>query len=256
MVGDLADLVHPFQLAGLGLVAEVVPRFDARQKGLEAVALEPLQVRLREQGQAAFRDEVDAVGRHRLLDRVEVVVETDPEVRIVPGDARPWHRPDQEPQVVFQHPEIERLIRHDRVDAEAARVGTPETAEHRHDLDERRFSKRGLDELPALANAGEVGGLARCREVQADRPVGRAVAQHLADHDLVGEAHDVVEVLPSVLRVAARMGPPKRRYRLPRAKQVADRIPQERGFGERADEDQVDRVRQFRDEIFESGIAD
>ena len=64
MFGYLANLVHPHARAGLRFVAQVEPRLDAGQDGLEAVALEPFQVRLRKERQAAFGDEVDAAGRH------------------------------------------------------------------------------------------------------------------------------------------------------------------------------------------------
>jgi hypothetical protein len=46
---DPLDLVGSLELARLGLVAEVEPRLDARQHGLEPIALHPLQVRLGQQ---------------------------------------------------------------------------------------------------------------------------------------------------------------------------------------------------------------
>jgi hypothetical protein len=46
VLGDLADFVHSLELASPGLVAKLVPRFDAGQQDLETAALEPLQMRL------------------------------------------------------------------------------------------------------------------------------------------------------------------------------------------------------------------
>ena len=49
------------------------------------------------------------------------------------------------------------------------------------------------------------GGLLAGGDVHAERPMPGAVLQDAPDHCLVGEAQDVVEVLLSVLRVAARV---------------------------------------------------
>jgi len=106
VLGDLTDLVHSLVPAGLRLVAQVVPRLDARQQDLESAALEPLDVRLGEDGQTALRDEIHSVGRHRRVDGVQGVVESNTEVRIVPADARPLQFPQEEPEVVREHPEV------------------------------------------------------------------------------------------------------------------------------------------------------
>ena len=89
MLGDLPDLLHPRHRPGPRLVAQVVPRLDAGEEGLEAVLLEPREVRLGEEREAALGDEVDAPGRNGLLDGVQRLVEADAEVRVVPADARP-----------------------------------------------------------------------------------------------------------------------------------------------------------------------
>ena len=170
-------------------------------------------MRLRQQGQTAFRDEIDPVGRYGRVDRVQILVESDSEIRIVPADERPLKLSQEKTQVIAQHRDVERLIWHDRVDAEAAGVGTSQTAEHRYHLEDGALSKRRLDELPAFADPGEGGGLTPGRKVQTHRLMWRAVPQHLADHGLVGEAEDVVEVLPGVLRVAACVRPAEHRDR-------------------------------------------
>ena len=168
VLGDLADFVHSGELAGPGLVAELVPGFDAGQQDLESAALEPLQMRLCQEGKAALRDEIDPVRRHRRVDRVQGFVESHAEVRVVPADARPLERPREEPEVIGEHREVEGLIRDDRIDAKAAGVGTPEAGEHRHDLEKGGFLQRRLDELPTLAHAGERRGLPLRRKVRTD----------------------------------------------------------------------------------------
>jgi len=226
------------------------------RRDLEPAALEPLQMRLRQERQAALRDEIDPVGRHRCVDRVQVGVESNAEVRVVPTDARPLELPDEEPEVVGEHPEVQRLIGNDGVDAEAAGVGTPKAADHRHDLEKRRLPERRFDELPAFPHAGELRGLPLRRKVQAHRPVRRAVQQHLTDHGLVGEAEDVIEVLPGVFRVAARVGTAESGDGSLRPEQVGERVGEEGRLRKCADEDEIDLVRQLVDQVLETGVAD
>ena len=175
VLGHLLDFGLPLHLAGLRFVAEIEPRLDAGQERLEPVALQADHVRLRQERQAALGDEINAPGRGRRFDRVQELVEPDPEIGIVPADARPAQLPPQEPQVVLDHLQVERLVRDDRVDAEAAGVGAAEAAEHRHDLEERGFAQRRLDELPALPYPGECRRLAGGRAVHAQRPVAGAI---------------------------------------------------------------------------------
>ena len=219
VLGDLLDLVHP-RAAGLGLVAQVVPRLDPRQNRLEVVRPEPLEVRLREQRQAALRDVPHAAPRHRLLHRLHVIVEAHAEVRVVPPDDRVLHLGEQERQVGPELRKAERLVVHRRVDAEAAGVGTPEAADHRHDLDGGRLRQRGGDELPALLQRRQVGRLARGHQVDAQRPVRAGVPQHVGHHLAVGEAEHVVEVLSGVLGVAARVRPAQHGDRPPAPEQA------------------------------------
>ena len=67
-------------------------------------------------------------------------------------------------------------------------------------------------------------------QVRAERPVRRAVPQHLADHGPVGEADDVVEVLPGVLRVAAGVGPAEDGDGTLRPEEVGERVSEEGGL--------------------------
>ena len=154
MLGDLLHLLQALAAGSLRLVAELVPRLHSRQQGLEPVELQPLQVGLGKEGQAALRDELDASAGRSGLDRVQDLVEPNAEVGVVPGNTRPLQRPQQEPQVVLEHSEIERLVRHDRIDAEAARVWAPKAGEHGDDLEDRCLSQGQLDVFPALAHAG------------------------------------------------------------------------------------------------------
>ena len=54
-------------------------------------------MRFGEQGQTAFGDEVDAAGRHGVFDHVQVFVEADSEIGIVPGYQGPLELGPQEP---------------------------------------------------------------------------------------------------------------------------------------------------------------
>ena len=256
MFGDLADFVHSRQLAGPGLVAELVPRFDTGQQDLESAALEPLQMRLRQERQAAFRDEIDPTRRYRRVDRVQVVIESNPEVRVVPADPRPLQSPGEEPQVLGENTEVERLIRDDRIDTKAAGVGTSQAADHRHDLEQRGLPECRLDEPPTFAHPGKRLGLPLRRQMCADRPVRRAVSQHFSNHGLVCEPDDIVEILPGVLRVAARVGPAESGDGSPRSEQVGERVGEQGRFRKRADEDEIDLCWQLLDQVLETRVAD
>ena len=210
-------------------------------------------MRMRE---AALGDEVDAVRGRGLLDRAHEVVEPHAEVRVVPADERPLDLLQEEPQVVLQDAEVERLVRHDGVDAEAARVRAAEAAEHRHHLDERRLRERRLDELPALPHSGERERLARRREVQAVRAMRRAVLENVPDHVPVGEAEHVVEIGPRVLGIAARVRAAEDGDGAAGAEEIAEGVGRQRRLGERADEDEVEIARKLVLEVLESGVGD
>src|SRR5207247_8842853 len=96
-------------------------------------------------------------------------------IGIVPAHAWAAQLLPQELEVVLQHLHVERLVRHHRVDAEAAGIRAAEAAEHRHDLEEGGFAESRLDELPPLADSGERPGSAWGGAVHAPRPVRGAL---------------------------------------------------------------------------------
>src|SRR4029077_6857726 len=100
--------------------------------------------------------------------------------------------------------------------------------------DQRSLPEGRRDELPALADSGQLRRLPLRLEGQADRWVRVAILQELADHGLVGEADDVVEVLARVLGVATRVGAAEDGDGSLRSKQVAQRVGKERGLGKSA----------------------
>ena len=107
-------------------------------------------MRLGKQRKAALCDVVHPVGWNRIFDGVQVIVEADTEVGIVPPDSRPFHLGEQEPQIGPQPIETQRLVIDHRVDAEAAGVRATEASYDRHDLDRRRLCQSRCDELPPL----------------------------------------------------------------------------------------------------------
>src|ERR1017187_9042553 len=149
--GYLTNFVHALQRARFGLAAQFEPRLDSGQDGLESIALETLQVRFREQRQTAFGGEIDTARRHGVLDHIQVVVESDAEIGIVPGYQRLLELRQQEPQILAKNVEIHGLIGHHRIDAKTASIRTPQAAKHGNHLDEWRLLESRFDELPALA---------------------------------------------------------------------------------------------------------
>ena len=194
MFGYLPDFVHAHSRAGLRLVAHIEPRLDAGQDRLEPIALEPFQVRLRKQGQAAFGDEVDAARRHGFFDHVQIFVKADAEIGIVPGDHGSLELRQQEPQVLAEHVEIHRLVGHGGIDAKAACVRTPQAAEHGNHLEEGRFPERRFDELPALAYTRERSRLLGGREADAAGRCWEQSARMARSVSLIREAQNVIEV--------------------------------------------------------------
>jgi hypothetical protein len=193
--------------------------------------------------------------RGRSLHCLHVIVESDPEVGVVPTDDRVFHFGQQKGQIVPELLEAERLVIHGRIDAEAAGVGAAQTPDHRHNLDRRGLPKRGLDELPPLLQRRQVDRLRGGRQIPANRPVRRTILQHVGHHAAIGEAEHVIEVLARILGVTARVGPPQNGDRASTAEEVAQRIGQLSRLGEGADEKHIQITRQVLEKILEPGIA-
>ena len=255
MLGHLPDLLDAVAVPGLRLVAEHVPRLDAGEDRTEPVLREPLEPRLRQQGEAAFRDELDRPRGDGFLDGPEHVVEPDAEVGVVPADDRSLHLRGEKAEVVPHLVEVERLVGDDRIDAEAARVRAPQTAEHGDDLEQRRLLERRVDELPAGPHAGQRDRLRLRSHEAAERPLGPAVVQDVVQHRPVGETEHIVEVLLCVLGIAARVRSADAGDGALAAEHLADRVGELGSLGEGADEEQIDVLRKFLDEILEAGVA-
>ena len=105
-------------------------------------------------------------------------------------------------------------------------------------------------------DARKLAGLAGGAQVLAEGPRRRALVEHALDDRLVGEAEDVVEVLARVLRVAARMRAAEHGDDAALAEQVADGVGELRGLRERADEHDVDVLRQDGRQVLEPRVAD
>ena len=163
-----------------------------------------------------------------------MVVEADAEVWVVPADHRLLHLARDEAEVVAHLVEVERLVGNDRIDAEAACVGAPETADHGDYLDQRRLLERRFDVLPARPYSRQGEWLHLGRHVAAQRAVRLAVVQHFVQRGLVGEAEHVVEVLLRILRIAARVRPADAGDGTAPAEHLADRIGELGPLGEGA----------------------
>ena len=256
VVGHLPDLSHSLAGTGLRLDPKIEPRFDAGQKRLEAVVTEPLEVRFRQERQAAFRDVADAAGRDRLFDGTEVIVEAYTEVRVVPADDRPLKLGEKKPQILLQDIEFQGLIRYGRIDAEAAGIRTPQAAEHGNDFEQRSFLEDCLDEGPAFADSGKRGGLLPRGDMNAEGAMPCAIVQNVSDHLPVREAEDIVEIAQGVVRIRAGVGSSEGGDGSSAAKKVTQGVGGLRGLGVRTNENQINVVRQFLQQVFETGVAD
>src|SRR5262249_49233379 len=81
------------------------------------------------------------------------------------------------------------------------------------------------------------------------RTMRAAFPQNVVEGVPVGKAQDVIEMPQSIFRVATGMRSPKRRDGSLRPEQVTQGVGGMSRLGERADEDQVDLGRQFRQQI-------
>ncbi len=84
----------------------------------------------------------------------------------------------------------------------------------------------------------------------------RAVLQDVEQGLPVGKAEHVIEVLLRVFGVASRVRSSENGNRPPCAEEVTEGISGVGGFGEGADEQQVESIRQLFEQIFKAGIAD
>src|ERR1700733_9550148 len=137
---------------------------------LNELRLSRFEVGFGKQRQTAFGDEVDAAGRYRVLDHVQVVVEADSKIGIVPGYQGPLEPGQQEPEILAEYLEVHGLIGHRGIDTKGAGVRAPQAAEHGNHLEEGRFPERRVDELPTFAYPGRVLG---CWDAARWTPAGR-----------------------------------------------------------------------------------
>ena len=102
---------------------------------------------------------------------------------------------------------------------------------------------------------GEGSGLLGGRQVDARGPVLRAVPQDVTERTLIREAQHIVEITRGVFGVTAGVRPPDHGDRPSPTKEITQGVRRVRGFGERADEDHVDVIRQLRQQIFKAGVT-
>src|SRR5205814_2288517 len=93
------------------------------------------------------------------------------------------------------------------------------------------------------------------RHPDTTRPMLGAVCQDLGDNRTISKPENVVEVLNRVLRVTPGVGPTENCDGASGLEQIAQRVCELSGLGERTNEDEVDIIRQFLDQVFEPGIA-
>src|SRR5262249_19216541 len=110
VIGDLPDLFYTRIAAGLRLVSQLEPGLDSRQNRHETVVSKPLQMRLAEQREAAFRDEAHPPQWYGILDCRHVIVESDPEIRVMPCDRGSLQLVQEEAQILPDLLEAHRLV--------------------------------------------------------------------------------------------------------------------------------------------------
>jgi hypothetical protein len=75
------------------------------------------------------------------------------------------------------------------------------------------------------------------------------------ERTLIREAQHIVEVTRGVFGVTAGVRPADRGDSPSRPEEITQGVRRVRGFGERADEDHIDVIRQLRQQIFEAGVT-
>src|SRR5262245_47930507 len=139
------------------------------------------------------------------LDRFHVLVEPDPEVRVVPGHDRAPDFSEQEGEILGQLTKVEWLVVDGGIDTEAAAIRAPQARDHGDDLDRRCLVQRCFNTAPTGRETGELRRLPGCRQTAAEWPLRGAFGEQLLDDPAVGESEYVIEVALRVLGVAARM---------------------------------------------------
>src|SRR5207302_1809335 len=113
---------------------------------------------------------------------------------IVPGHQWPLEPGQKKPQVIAQSLEFHGPVGHRGVDTKGTSVRTTHASEHGHHLEERRFSERRLNKLPALADTGKRSWLLGSVEVYARGAVLRAIPQDVTERALIREARHIIEI--------------------------------------------------------------
>ena len=173
----------------------------------------------------------------------------------MPGYQWPFEPGQQEPEILAEHLEVHGPVGHRGIDTEGAGVRATQAAEHGNHLEEGRFPERRFDKLPTLAYPREGSWLLGGGEVHARGPVLRAVPQDVTERPLIREAQHIVEVTCGVFGVTAGVRSPDDGDRPSATKEITQGVRRVRGFGERADEDHVDVVRQLRQQVFKAGVT-
>src|SRR5262249_39694598 len=127
---------------------------------------------------------------------------------------------------------------------------------HGHDLEEGSFLEDRLDEGPAFADPGKCGGLLPRGDMHAEGPVLRAIVQNVSAHLPALEDAEAVAIAPSAGPITAGGGPSEGGDGPPAATKITQGVGGLRGLSERTDENQIDVVRQFFQQILEAGVAD
>ena len=141
------------------------------------------------------------------------------------------------------------------VDAERAGVGTTQTADHGHHAQQTRFVHVVTDELPALAHAGQEGGLTLGRETDTFTGMGGKSLQNILDQRSVGKAEDVVEVSLRIVRVRPGVGAAEDGDHALLAVHAGNAVGEIGRRGKGAQEKDVDIPRQVPHEVLGPGIG-
>jgi hypothetical protein len=110
VLGDLTDLVHPLSRPVFDLLPRSYQDSTPGSRTLNPLALEPLTCGSDRMDRLLSATKSMRSGGTAASMAFERVFESNAEVRIVPADARPAQFLQEEPEVVREHPEVERLV--------------------------------------------------------------------------------------------------------------------------------------------------